>query len=58
MDETTRPSLAKRALAVLVLALVAWILIKIVIGIVAAVFWIVVAVVAVAAVLWAINTLF
>ncbi len=56
--EHTRPSLAKRALAIVVLALVAWILIKIVIGIVAAVFWVVVAVLAVVAVLWAINTLF
>jgi hypothetical protein len=56
--EETRPSLARRALAVVVLALVAWILIKVVIGIVAAVFWIVLAVVAVVAVLWAINTLF
>lgn len=56
--EETRPSLARRALAVVILALVAWILIKVVIGIVAAVFWIVLAVVAVVAVLWAINTLF
>jgi uncharacterized membrane protein YccC len=56
--EETRPSLAKRALAVVVLALVAWIVIKLIIGIVAAVFWIVLAVVAVVAVLWAINTLF
>jgi hypothetical protein len=56
--EETRPSLAKRALAVVVLALVAWIVIKLIVGIVAAVFWIVLAVVAVVAVLWAINTLF
>ena len=56
--EQTGPSLAKRALAVVILLLAAWILIKIVIGIVAAVFWIVLAVVAVIAVLWAINTLF
>jgi hypothetical protein len=56
--EQTGPSLAKRALAVVVLALVAWIVIKLIIGIVAAVFWIVLAVVAVVAVLWAINTLF
>jgi hypothetical protein len=57
MDQT-RPSLARRALAILILALVAWIVIKLAIGIVAAVFWIVVAVIAVGAVLWAINTLF
>ncbi len=57
MDQT-RPSLARRALALLILALVAWIVIKLVIGIVAAVFWIVVVVIAIGAVLWAINTLF
>jgi hypothetical protein len=56
--EQTGPSLAKRALAVVILLLAAWILIKIVIGIVAAVFWVVLAVVAVVAVLWAINTIF
>jgi hypothetical protein len=56
--EQTGPSLAKRALAVVILLLAAWILIKIVVGIVAAVFWVVLAVVAVIAVLWAINTLF
>jgi predicted membrane protein len=56
--EHTGPSLAKRALAVVILLLAAWILIKIVIGIVAAVFWVVLAVVAVVAVLWAINTIF
>jgi hypothetical protein len=58
MEETHRPSLARRALAALVFVLVAWVLVKIFIGIFAALFWIVVAVVAVAAVLWAINTLF
>lgn len=57
MDQT-RPSLARRALAILILALVAWIVIKVAIGIVAAVFWIVVVVLAIGAVLWAINTLF
>ena len=56
--EETRPSFAKRALAVLILALVAWIVIKLVFSIVAAVFWIVLVIVAIAAVLWAINTLF
>ena len=42
----------------LILALVAWIVIKLVFSIVAAVFWIVLVIVAIAAVLWAINTLF
>ena len=56
--EETGPSLAKRALAILVLVIVAWIAIKLAIGIVAGLFWVVLAVVAVVAVLWAINTLF
>ena len=52
------PSLARRAIAVVVLAIAAWLLLKIVIGIIASVAWIVVAVIAVVGVLWAINTLF
>ena len=55
--EKTGPSLARRALAVLILALAAYVLLKIVIGIVASLAWIVVAIVAVVGVLWAINTL-
>ena len=52
------PSLARRAIAVVVLAIAAWLLLKIVIGLIASVAWIVVAVIAVVGVLWAINTLF
>jgi hypothetical protein len=52
------PSLAKRALAVVILVVAAWLLLKIVIGLIASVAFIVVAVVAVVGVLWAINTLF
>jgi hypothetical protein len=55
--EKTGTSLGKRALAVVVLAIAAWLLLKIVIGIIASVAWIVVAVIAVVGVLWAINTL-
>ncbi len=55
--ENTRPSLARRALAVVILALAAYFLLKIVIGIIASVAWIVVAVVAVIGILWAVNTL-
>ena len=59
MEEArTSPSLAKRAVAVVVLAIAAWLLLKVVIGIIASVAWIVVAVVAVVGILWAVNTLF
>ena len=59
MEEAqTSPSLAKRAIAVVVLAIAAWLLLKVVIGIIASVAWIVVAVVAVVGILWAVNTLF
>jgi len=58
MEDTKQgPSLVRRAIAVLVLAVAAWLLLKIVIGIIASVAWIVVAVIAVVGVLWAINTL-
>jgi|GEM_PF-5268715 len=47
----------KKLLAIAVLLIAAWILLKIVIGFVATIAWIVVAVVAVIAILWAIRTL-
>ena len=50
-------SLGKRAIAVLVLLVAAWILIKVVIGIVTAVFWVVLAIAAVCALIWAIRVL-
>jgi hypothetical protein len=43
--------------AVLILALAAWLLLKVVIGLIAGIAWIVVAVVVVAGVIWAVNTL-
>ena len=58
MDEPeTKTSLGGRLIAVLVLAAAAWVLVKIVIGAVMAVAWTVAAIVAVIAVLWAINRL-
>lgn len=57
-EKPDKPSLLKRALAVLILVAVLVLLAKIVIGFVMAVFWIVVAVAAVVAVLWALNQLF
>jgi hypothetical protein len=49
--------LGRKALAVLVLVLAAWILFKVAVGIVAAVFWIVVVVLAIAAIVWALRVL-
>jgi hypothetical protein len=49
--------LGRRALAILVLVVAAWILLKIVIGIVAGVATIIVAVLAIIAVIWAIRVL-
>lgn len=58
MDEPdTKTSLGTRLLAGLVLVVAAWVLVKIVIGAVMAVAWTVAAIVAVIAVLWAINKL-
>ncbi len=53
----SRPSLAKRALAVLVLAVAAWVLLKLVIGVITAVAWTVAVVLAIVAVIWAIRVL-
>jgi hypothetical protein len=47
----------KKGLAVLVLALAAYVLFKIVLGVVTAVAWVLVAVLAVAAIVWAIRVL-
>jgi hypothetical protein len=49
--------LATKGLAVLVLLFAGWILLKVVIGVVSAVAWIVVVVVAVLAILWALTKL-
>ena len=57
-NEKTGPSFGARILAAVVLAFAAWILFKVVIGIVAGVAWFLVVVVAVIAVIWAVRTLF
>jgi hypothetical protein len=57
-NEKTGPSFGARVIAVVVLAIAAWILFKVIIGVVAAVAWFVVAVVAIIAVIWAVRTLF
>jgi uncharacterized membrane protein len=55
--ERTGPSFGARILAVIVLGVAAWIVLKIVIGIIAGVFWAILAVMAVIAVIWAWRTL-
>jgi hypothetical protein len=47
-----------KVLAAVILLVAGWILLKVVIGVVAAVAWIVIAVMAVIAVIWALNRLF
>jgi len=56
-EKPEKPSLLKRALAFLILALVVVIAVRILFNIIAAVFWIIVGVAAVIAVLWALKTL-
>jgi hypothetical protein len=51
------PSFLSRVLAVLVLAVCAWVLLKIVINLVVGVAWIVAVVIAIVGVVWAIRTL-
>ena len=58
MEEKTGPSFGMRIVAALVLALAAWFLLKVVIGIIAGVAWFVAIVVAIVAVVWAARTLF
>jgi hypothetical protein len=58
MEEKTGPSFVMRIVAALVLAVAAWFLLKIVIGIVAGIAWFVAVVVALVAVVWAARTLF
>ena len=59
-EKTSRSgsSFGMRIVAALVLALAAWFLLKVVIGIIAGVAWFVAIVVAVVAVVWAARTLF
>ena len=58
MDEkAAKPSLLKRLLALVVLVIAAWILLKFVIGLIAGLATVIVIVLAIVAVIWAINTL-
>jgi len=57
MEEAPRTSLVSKAFAGIVLLIAAWILLKIVIGFVSAIFWTVLTIAAVLAVIWAYFTL-
>jgi hypothetical protein len=58
MDETAKkPSLLKRLLALVVLAIAAWILLKFVIGLLAGLATIIVIVLCIVAVVWALRVL-
>lgn len=56
-DEAAKPSLLKRLLALVILVVAAWILLKFVIGLIAGLATVIVVVLAIVAVIWAINTL-
>jgi hypothetical protein len=56
-EQPARPSLAKRALALLVLVIAGWLLLKFIIGLVAGLSTIIMLAVLVIAVFWALNTL-
>ena len=57
MNETSSRSFGRTALAALVLLVGAWILLKVVIGIIAALFFPIVAIVAIVAIIWAVRVL-
>jgi uncharacterized membrane protein YccC len=56
-EKAAKPSILKRLLALVVLAIAAWILLHFLIGLITGLATIVVIVLAIVAVLWAINTL-
>jgi hypothetical protein len=57
MEEARSSSLVSKVVAAAVLLIAAWVLVKVVVGIVSAVFWTGLTIVAVLAVLWAVVTL-
>jgi len=58
MEESSSRSIGRTVLAALIVLVAGWILLKIVIGIVAALFFPIVAIVAVVALIWAYRVLF
>ena len=57
-EKSSGPSITMRVVAALILALAAWFLLKVVIGIIAGVAYFVAVVIALVAVVWAFRTLF
>ena len=55
MQERTSSGIGAKLLAILVLAVIAWLLLKVVIGIIAGVAWAIVAVAVVVAAIWALR---
>jgi hypothetical protein len=58
MKESSGRSLGRTAIAALILLVAAWILVKVVVGIVAALFFPIVAILAIVALVWAYRVLF
>ncbi len=57
MEESSSRSFGRTVLAALILVVAAWILLKIVIGIVAALFFPIIAIIAIIAIIWAVRVL-
>jgi hypothetical protein len=57
MEETAKPSLIRRLLALVVLAVAAWILLKFAIGLIAGLATVIVIVLCIVAVVWALRVL-
>jgi hypothetical protein len=57
-EKSAGPSFVMRVVAALILALAAWFLLKVVLGIIAGIAWFVAVVIAIVAVVWAARTLF
>ena len=57
LSPSRTPSIARKALAGVVLVIVAALAVKVVIGLIVSVFWIIIGVAAVIAVLWALKTI-
>jgi hypothetical protein len=58
MEDTSSRSIGRTVLAALILLVAAWILLKVVIGIIAALFFPIIAIIAIIAIVWAYRVLF
>ena len=58
MDESSHRSIGRTVIAALILIVAVWVLLKVVIGIVAALFFPIVAILAIVALIWAYRVLF